>query len=94
MSQILQDLIKEIRDEVKQIRETQLEQGFDIRENKDNLVEHMRRTELLENRVQNLEEHERATKYSWKLISKIVAGAAGVIAFGISIYKFVEELVK
>jgi hypothetical protein len=118
MSQILQDLIKELRDEVKQVRETQLEHGFIINENKDNLAEHMlrtkiaekrldvietllakfneenKRTDLLETRVDSLEENNRFKKYSWKLISKIVAGVAGVIAFGITIYKFFEELLK
>lgn len=99
MNQLIHDLLAEIREDVKQIRETQLLQGFDIKENKESLMEHMRRTELAETRIEKTEDRldkiERdveTKKYSWKLIGAICAGITGVVSFGYTVYRFIIEL--
>ena len=52
---IIIDLIKENRVELKNIREVQIEQHAQITRNADDLEEHIRRTNLLETKVDHLE---------------------------------------
>lgn len=85
IDELVLETLKEIRSDVKEIREAQIAQGFDIKENKENLIEHMKRTELLESRVEILEEKEIGKKYLMKVaanagkITTLITGATGII---------------
>lgn len=87
------DTLREIRQDLREIRENQIEQGFDIKANKDNLVEHMKRTELLEGRVESLEEKEIGKKYLWKVIAnlgKVIGAISAAIGIIYSALKFLK----
>jgi len=78
---LLFEVLKDIQRDVKDIREEQIKQGYDIKENTEDLKEHMARTELLEGRVELLEESEIGKKYLWKYIAgfSTVLGIASIL---------------
>ena len=51
---VLLDLVKEIRQDIKNNSGEQIKQGVDIEHNKDSLVEHMKRCDLIEETVELL----------------------------------------
>lgn len=80
---ILIDLVKETRDDVKDMKEVQMRQESDIRRNTDSLEEHMRRTDLLEKsveiqktRIDELEAPNKALKMIFDWFVKVGIGAS------------------
>lgn len=92
---ILVDLMKETRDDVKHMKQVQMRQEADIRRNADSLVEHMRRTDLLEEsvdlqkkRLDSLETPNKVLKHLFDWFVKIGVGASTMWG----ILKLVEHL--
>jgi hypothetical protein len=86
------ELLKDMQRDLKEIHEEQIKQGFDIKENKENLKEHMARTELLENRVESLEEKDIGRKYVAKWISGFIGVLTSVVGLLYSFLKMKGKL--
>ena len=94
-------LVKETKSEVKEIWEEQIKQGVDIRHNKESLIEHIKRTDLLEesldihkkdneDRFGAIEEPRKARKFVMDILLKTGAGAGAMFA----VIKLIEYFSK
>jgi hypothetical protein len=81
LNEMIYETLKEVQKEVQTIRENQIGQGFDIKENKENLAEHIRRTEICETRLTALEKFHMGFIYFSKVVAAIgtLAGATYAI---------------
>lgn len=85
--------IDDLKEEVDAIRKDQIEMKFDVRKNSDNLVIHMKRTDLNEKRLESLE-NKLTIEYLLKLIVS-AAGTIGVVAGAIfTIIKLVNTFIN
>ncbi|HLD91089.1 MAG TPA: hypothetical protein VI911_08770 [Patescibacteria group bacterium] len=89
---LIYDIVKDSADDLKQMKGVQITQGFDIAQNKTSLVEHMKRTELLENRVDIIEKPIEIRKYIYEKISKFFKFIAIPIGIAVAIFELINYL--
>lgn len=87
MIEILREMQTDIRiltSDIKEIRESQVRQEEDIKENKEDLKVHMSRTEANEARIENLED----VFVGFKFLGKFLAGCVALGGALVGIIKY------
>jgi hypothetical protein len=97
-SDLMLEIIKDIQCDVKDIKKEQISQGLDIAKNKDDIKDHMKRSDniekvakFLEHRIVKLEEPRTVRKYLYNFFVGVSAGG-GLIYGIIQIFKFFKEV--
>ena len=96
--------LDQIQLDVDDIRSNQIEMTFDVRRNADDLVIHMKRTDLNEKRISTMEEnHEKrmasiedklTISHLLKLITVIAAGISTIVGAAYGVIKLIDYISK
>jgi hypothetical protein len=89
---LIYDIVKDSADDLKDIKGVQITQGYDITQNKESLIEHMKRTKLLENRVEVIEKPIEVKKYVYEWLFKFFKFGAILLGIGVAIFELINYL--